>query len=85
MAKPKTEEILRRQKEAKQKKLLFVLAPIFLLLMVWQGPGYLKMLTGGSDDVAQDLPSPGAGLDQQPPLAPDEALRLPAGGEPPKA
>ena len=44
----KGEEILRKRKEAKQKKLLFVLGPIFLLLMVWQGPGYLKMLTGGS-------------------------------------
>jgi hypothetical protein len=44
----KGEEILRKRKEAKQKKLLFVLGPIFLLLMVWQGPGYVKMLTGGS-------------------------------------
>ena len=48
MAKKKSEDILRKRKEAKQKKLLFVLGPIFLLLMVWQGPGYVKMLTGGS-------------------------------------
>jgi len=46
----KGEEILRQRKEAKQKKLLFVLGPIFLLLMVWQGPGYLKMLTGGGSE-----------------------------------
>ncbi|HEY7198457.1 MAG TPA: hypothetical protein VH306_14870 [Gaiellaceae bacterium] len=51
MAKAKSEEILRKQKEAKQKKLLFVLAPILLLLLVWQGPGYLKMLKG-SDTAA---------------------------------
>lgn len=43
----KGEEILRQRKEAKQKKILFVLGPIFLLLMIWQGPGYVKMLTGG--------------------------------------
>ncbi len=52
MAKPKGEEILRRQKEAKQKKILMVLGPIFLLLMIWQGPGYLKMLTGGGEPAA---------------------------------
>ena len=46
----KGEEILRQRKEAKQKKLLFVLGPIFLLLMVWQGPGYVKMLTGGGSE-----------------------------------
>lgn len=48
----KGEEILRQRKEAKQKKLLFVLGPIFLLLMVWQGPGYVKMLTGGGSEPA---------------------------------
>jgi hypothetical protein len=52
MAKPKGEELLRKQKEAKQKKLLMVLAPIFLILMVWQGPGYVKMLTGGDESAA---------------------------------
>jgi len=43
----KGEEILRQRKEAKLKKILFVLGPIFLLLMIWQGPSYVKMLTGG--------------------------------------
>jgi hypothetical protein len=43
----KGEEILRQRKENKQKKLLLVLGPIFLLLMIWQGPGYVNMLTGG--------------------------------------
>jgi hypothetical protein len=52
MARPKGEEILRKQKEAKQKKLLLVLVPIFLGLMVWQGPGYVKMLTGGEEPAA---------------------------------
>ncbi len=50
--------MLRKQKEAKQKKLLFVLVPVFLLLMVWQGPGYLKMLTGGDEPAATPVETP---------------------------
>lgn len=38
---------LQKQKEAKQKKLLLVLAPLFLALMVWQGPKTLHAVTGG--------------------------------------
>ena len=34
----KAQQILRARKEAKQKKMLFVLVPVFLLLLVWQGP-----------------------------------------------
>ena len=49
------EEALRKQKEAKQKKLLFVLAPVLLLLLVWQGPATLKAFTGGD---AAPAPSP---------------------------
>jgi hypothetical protein len=56
----KGEEILRRRKEAKQKKLLFVLGPIFLLLMVWQGPGYVKMLTGGGSEPTAATSTPTA-------------------------
>jgi hypothetical protein len=40
----------RAAKDAKQKKILFVLLPIFLLLLVWQGPGYVSMLTGGGEE-----------------------------------
>jgi hypothetical protein len=39
-------EAMRQQKEAKQKKLLFVLVPVFLALVAWQGPGILKALKG---------------------------------------
>jgi hypothetical protein len=48
MAKRPTEAALRAQKDAKQKKLLFVLVPLFLLLLVWQGPKTLKAFQGGS-------------------------------------
>jgi hypothetical protein len=42
MARRDQAEVLRRQKEAKQKKLLIVLAPVFLGLAVWQGPPMYK-------------------------------------------
>ena len=48
MAKRPTEAALRAQKDAKQKKVLFVLVPLFLLLVVWQGPKTLKAFQGGS-------------------------------------
>lgn len=35
-------------KEAKQKKLLLVLAPVLLALLVWQGPKTYKAVTGGA-------------------------------------
>lgn len=62
----KGEEILRQRKEAKQKKLLFVLGPIFLLLMVWQGPGYVKMLTGGGSEPAAATTSTPTGATPDP-------------------
>jgi hypothetical protein len=62
----KGEEILRQRKEAKQKKLLFVLGPIFLLLMVWQGPGYVKMLTGGGSEPAAATTSTPTGVTPDP-------------------
>jgi hypothetical protein len=43
----KIEEQARVAKERKQKKLLIGLAPLLLLLLVWQGPGILKTVTGG--------------------------------------
>ena len=48
MAAGKAQQILRQRKEAKQKKVLFVLVPIFLLLIAWQGPKTYKALMGGS-------------------------------------
>lgn len=44
----KNAQALLKAKEAKQKKLLFVLVPVFLGLAVWQGPKMLGALTGGS-------------------------------------
>jgi hypothetical protein len=85
MARPKAGEILRKQKEAKQKKLLFVLVPIFVLLLVWQGPGYVKMLTGG-DEPAAATETPGAtaptGTAPDPSVAPAPSTATPDGGTP---
>lgn len=36
------------EKQAKQKKLLFILVPLFLGLLVWQGPKTFKAFTGGA-------------------------------------
>ena len=81
MARPKGEELLRIQKEAKLKKLLFVLVPVFLILMVWQGPGYVKMLTGGDEPVAvpTETPTAPAGTTPDPTTAPPPSTVAPGG------
>jgi hypothetical protein len=48
MARQSREAALSQAKAAKQKKLLFLLVPIFLGLAVWQGPKTFKALTGGN-------------------------------------
>jgi len=48
MPSKKVEAALLKQKEAKQKKVLFVLVPVFLGLAVWQGPKTFHSLMGGS-------------------------------------
>jgi hypothetical protein len=48
MASSKKAEAALRAKEAKQKKVLIVLAPIFLGLAVWQGPKMYGALFGGA-------------------------------------
>ena len=48
MPSKKAAAALLKQKEAKQKKVLFLLVPVFLGLMVWQGPKTFKALTGGN-------------------------------------
>jgi hypothetical protein len=61
MARQSREAALTQAKAAKQKKLLFVLVPVFLGLAVWQGPKTLKALTGGnaaSAPPAATLPIP---------------------------
>jgi hypothetical protein len=53
MAKRRTEAVIRAQKEAKQKKLLLLLLPLFLGLVVWQGPKMFHALKG-----SQPVPTP---------------------------
>jgi hypothetical protein len=48
MASKKVQAALLKQKEAKQKKILFLLVPVFIGLLAWQGPKTFKALTGGS-------------------------------------
>jgi hypothetical protein len=48
----KAEQALRAQKDARQKKVLLVLAPILIGLLAWQGPGMLKAFTGGDSPPA---------------------------------
>ena len=48
MASKKVQAALLKQKEAKQKKVLFLLVPVFLALIAWQGPKTFKALTGGN-------------------------------------
>ncbi|MEO8289472.1 MAG: hypothetical protein ABI649_00565 [Gaiellaceae bacterium] len=48
MASKKVQAALLKQKEAKQKKILFLLIPLFIGLLAWQGPKTLKAFTGGS-------------------------------------
>jgi len=60
MAKRPTEAILRAQKEAKQKKLLFLLVPLFLGLAAWQGPKMLHALKGSQPPPAALEPGLGA-------------------------
>jgi hypothetical protein len=82
MARLKSEEILRQQKDAKMKKVLLVLGPIFLALMVWQGPGYLKMLTGGDEPVAApttETPTTPSGTTPGPTTAPPPSTAAPGG------
>jgi hypothetical protein len=48
MARKSAQELLQKQKEAKQKILLIALTPVFLGLLVWQGPKTFKAFTGSS-------------------------------------
>ncbi len=48
MASKKVQAALLKQKEAKQKKVLFLLVPVFIGLIGWQGPKTFKALTGGN-------------------------------------
>jgi hypothetical protein len=64
----KAQDALRKQKEARQKKVLFALAPILVGLLAWQGPGTFKALTGG--DAPPEEAAPAATTTPTPPAAP---------------
>jgi hypothetical protein len=52
MARQNKAEMQRQQKDAKQKKLLIVLVPLFLALVAWQGPKMFKAFSGSDPEAA---------------------------------
>jgi hypothetical protein len=74
VARAKSAELLRKQKEHKQKILLIALAPVFLGLLAWQGPKTYKSLTAGSATPpvapAPTTTAPTTGTTPAPPAAP---------------
>jgi hypothetical protein len=81
MARAKGQDALRKQKEARQKKMLIGLAPILLILLVWQGPGMLRAFSGGSTPppAAAPVTAPAEGASSTDPTA---AAPPTAGGVP---
>jgi hypothetical protein len=74
VARRNSEAMLRRQKEAKQKKLLILLIPLFLGLVVWQGPKMYKAFLGGQPAAAPPAATTTAPTDPA-------AVPAPASGE----
>ena len=56
----KAADAMKKQKEARQKKVLIGLVPLLLLLMVWQGPGMLSAFSGGNAAAPPVLPPEGS-------------------------
>ena len=89
----KAEQRLIERKEAKQKKALFVLVPIFLGLIAWQGPGMFRAFTGGSEPEASSAPPaatvapppPGGAAPTTPPAAVAPPAAAPPAVQPPAA
>lgn len=79
----KTAAALQKQKEAKQKKLLFALLPVFLLLAVWQGPKmYSSLLSKPVEEepVAAATTAPNDPTTAPPPTASPAGEEAPAAG-----
>jgi len=77
MASKKAEAALAKQKEAKQKKVLFLLVPLFLGLMAWQGPKTYKSLMGGSTPPPATVPAPTAPTPGSAPSTPGAGAVVP--------
>jgi len=54
----KQQAALKKAKAKKQKKILFALAPVLLLILVFMGPGLLKNFTGGGKKTAPPVVAP---------------------------
>ena len=79
----KAEEALRKQKEARQKKVLLVLVPVFLVLVFWQGPGMLKAFSGGSAPAEETAPAAPAATTTDPAAAAPPSTAGGGGAAPP--
>lgn len=77
MASKKAEAALAKQKEAKQKKVLFLLIPLFLGLMAWQGPKTYKSLMGGSTPPPATAPTTTAPTPGSAPSTPGAGAAVP--------
>lgn len=70
----KAQAALKKQKAAKQRKILIGLAPVFLLVMVFMGPGLLKSFTGGGkSEPTPVIPADTSGGSATPAPAPSAA------------
>jgi hypothetical protein len=58
MPSKKAAAALLKQKEAKQKKVLILLAPVLLAMVAWQGPKTFKAITGGGNPQPTPVAAP---------------------------
>jgi hypothetical protein len=79
MASKKVEAALLKQKEAKQKKVLFLLVPVFIGLIAWQGPKTFKAITGGNAPPPATVAAPTAPTPGSAPSTPGAGAAVPAG------
>ncbi|MGH3022591.1 MAG: hypothetical protein ACRDNI_02950 [Gaiellaceae bacterium] len=82
-SKKKNAEAILKAKEAKQKKLLIFLAPVFLGLAVWQGPKMYSAFFSAPpapEEAAPATPAPADPTQAPPPAAPADGEVPPPGG-----